>query len=130
MIIVLYKYILTAKLAHGLHHDVTVVDYNLIIKFFNIGDVKHPAHTRLQKIETHSCLVIKDKHKQVIRIFSVVYLCASPYKGHQLAISQLGASIYNLPHLCSNLNHFSCISHCEQMCFDLAPIIKLIELEN
>ena len=38
-----------AKLAHGLYHDVTVVDYNLFIKFFNIGDVMYPAHERLHK---------------------------------------------------------------------------------
>ena len=38
---------LTAKLAHGLYHDAIVVDYNLILKFLIIGDVKYPAHTRL-----------------------------------------------------------------------------------
>ena len=41
--------LLTTKLAHGLHHDATVVNYNLFIRFFNIGDVKYPAHTRLHK---------------------------------------------------------------------------------
>ena len=51
-------YTLTAKLANELYHDAMVVDYNLFIKFFNIGDVKYPAHARLQKIETHICLVI------------------------------------------------------------------------
>ena len=51
-------YTLTAKLAHGLYHDVTVVDYNLFINFFGIRDVKYPAHAILQKSETHSCLVI------------------------------------------------------------------------
>ena len=33
------------------------------------------------KIETHSCPVIWDKHKQVLSTCNVVYLCASPYKG-------------------------------------------------
>ena len=51
-------YAVTANLAHGLYHDVTVVDYNLFIIFFYIGDVKNPACTRLQKMETHSCPVI------------------------------------------------------------------------
>ena len=36
----------TAKLEHGLYHDATVVNYNLFIKFFNIGNVKYPAHAR------------------------------------------------------------------------------------
>ena len=40
---------LFAKLAYGLYHDATVVDYNLFIKFFNIGDVKYPASARLNK---------------------------------------------------------------------------------
>ena len=44
-----YTYMLTAKLADGLYHVATVVDYNLFIKFFNIGDVKYPAHARLHK---------------------------------------------------------------------------------
>ena len=35
------------KLAHGLYHDATLVDYNLFIKFFNIGYVKYPASARL-----------------------------------------------------------------------------------
>ena len=30
---------LTSKLAHGLYHDATVVDYNLFIKHFHIEDV-------------------------------------------------------------------------------------------
>ena len=51
-------YTLTARLAHGMYHDATFVDYNVFIKLFNIGDVKYPAHARLQKIETHGCLVI------------------------------------------------------------------------
>ena len=42
-------YTLTSKLAHRLYYDATVVDYNLNINFFNIGDVKYPAHTRLHK---------------------------------------------------------------------------------
>ena len=42
-------YTVTAKLAHRLYYDETVVDYNLIIKSFNIGDVKYPAHARLHK---------------------------------------------------------------------------------
>ena len=40
-------YTLSAKLTHGLYNDATVVDYNLFIKLFNIGDVKYPAHARL-----------------------------------------------------------------------------------
>ena len=40
---------LTAKLASGLYHDATVVDYNLILIFLIIGDVKYPAHAKLQK---------------------------------------------------------------------------------
>ena len=40
-------YKVTAKLAHRLYYDVTVVDYNLIIKFFNIRDVKNLASARL-----------------------------------------------------------------------------------
>ena len=35
-------YLVTAMLAHGLHHSETIVDYILFIKFFNIGDVKYP----------------------------------------------------------------------------------------
>ena len=42
-------YTVTTKLAHKLYYDVTVVDYNLIINFFNIGDVKYPAGARLNK---------------------------------------------------------------------------------
>ena len=74
-------YTLTAKLAHRLYDDSTVVDYNLFIIFFNSGDVKYPAHARLQKIKTHSCPVIQDKHEHAIITCSVVHLCASPYKG-------------------------------------------------
>ena len=51
-------YTVTTKLAHGLYHDATGVDYNLFIKFFNVGDIKYPVHARLQKIQTHSCLVL------------------------------------------------------------------------
>ena len=40
---------LTGMLAHGLSHSATVVDYNFFIKFFNIGDVKYPAHAGLHK---------------------------------------------------------------------------------
>ena len=32
---------LTAKLAHGLYYDATVVDYNLILKFLIIEDVNN-----------------------------------------------------------------------------------------
>ena len=49
---------ITTKLAHGLHHGTTVVEYNVILKFLIIGDVKYPAHARLQKIETHSTPVM------------------------------------------------------------------------
>ena len=42
-------YTITAKLAHRLYYDATLVDYNLIIKFFNIEDVKYPTHARLHK---------------------------------------------------------------------------------
>ena len=44
-------YMLTAKLAYGLHHDATVLDYNLNLKYLIIWDVKYPAHARLWKIE-------------------------------------------------------------------------------
>ena len=54
---------LTTKLAHGFYHDATVVQYNLSFKFLIIGNVKYPAHARLQKIENHSTLVIQNKHK-------------------------------------------------------------------
>ena len=57
---------LTARLAHGLYHDATIVDYNLILKLLLIGDVKYPAHARLQKIENHSTLVIQNKGKQAL----------------------------------------------------------------
>ena len=40
-------YKVTANLAHRLYYDATVVDYNLIIEFFKIGDVKYSASTRL-----------------------------------------------------------------------------------
>ena len=40
-------YQVTAKLAYRLPCVTTVVDYNLIINFFNIGDVKYPAGVRL-----------------------------------------------------------------------------------
>ena len=40
-------------------------------------------------------------------------------------ISQSGTSIAKHPQIHSNLNHFSCISHCEQLCFVLALKIKL-----
>ena len=46
----------TTKLAHGLYHSATVVDYNLNLKFLIIGDVKYPAHTRLHKIEKNQTL--------------------------------------------------------------------------
>ena len=42
---------LTTKLAHRLYHDATVVDYNLFINFFDIGDVKYTAHARLQRLK-------------------------------------------------------------------------------
>ena len=38
---------LTTKLAHGLYLDATAVDYNLILKFIIIGDVKYPVHAIL-----------------------------------------------------------------------------------
>ena len=72
LIIVYYIYMLTSRLAHGLHHHATVVDYNLIFKFLILGDVKYPAHTRLQNIENHSTLVIQNKHKQALHTCSVV----------------------------------------------------------
>ena len=65
-------YMLTAKLSHGLYHDATVVDYNLILKFLIIGNVKYPAHARLQKMENQSIPVIQNKCKQVLHICSVV----------------------------------------------------------
>ena len=40
-------YIVTANLVHRLYYDATVVDYNLIIKLFKIGDVKYLSHTGL-----------------------------------------------------------------------------------
>ena len=43
-------YQVIAKLAHGLYHSATVVDFNLILKILMIGDVKYPASTRLQWI--------------------------------------------------------------------------------
>ena len=64
---------LPVKLAHGLYHDATVVDYNLNLKFLIIGDVKYPACTRLQKIETHSTPVIQNKHKEVLHTCSAFY---------------------------------------------------------
>ena len=60
------------KLAHGLYHDATVVDYSLIFKFLIIGGVKYPARPRLQKIENHSTPVIQNKCKQVLHTCSVL----------------------------------------------------------
>ena len=40
-------YKVTAKLAHRLYYDANVLDYNLFIKCFNIGDVKYPASETL-----------------------------------------------------------------------------------
>ena len=37
-------YQVNAKLAHGLYHSATVVDYKLKLKFLIIGDVKYPVH--------------------------------------------------------------------------------------
>ena len=39
IIVTIYVFIIkiTTKLAHGLYHDVTVVDYNLNVKFVIIG---------------------------------------------------------------------------------------------
>ena len=68
-----YIYMLTTKLVHGFYYDATVVDYNLILKCLIIGDVKYPAHTGLQKIETHSTQVIQNKHEQVLCTCNVVY---------------------------------------------------------
>ena len=51
-----------------MYHDATVVDYNLSLKFLIIGDVKYPAHTRLQKIENHRSLVIQNKHEQSLHV--------------------------------------------------------------
>ena len=45
--LLLYMYTVTTKLAHRLYYDATVVDYNLIINLFIIGDVKYQAHARL-----------------------------------------------------------------------------------
>ena len=44
MLLCMYRVI--AKLAHRLYY-VDVVDYNLIIKFFIIGDVRYPSSARL-----------------------------------------------------------------------------------
>ena len=63
---------LTARLAPGLYHDATVVDNNLFINFLNIGDLKHPACARLLKIETHSTLVVQNKHEQALCTYCVV----------------------------------------------------------
>ena len=63
---------LTTKLAHGLYHHATVLDYNVISKYLIVGDVKYPAHARLQKIENHSTPVIQNKHKQMLCTCSVV----------------------------------------------------------
>ena len=38
---------LTTKLAHGLYHDATVINHNLILRGLIIEDVKYPAHTEL-----------------------------------------------------------------------------------
>ena len=68
-------YQVTAKLAHGLYHSATVVDYNLILKFLIIGDVKYLACIRLQKIETQSTMVIQNKYEQALHTCSVVLPC-------------------------------------------------------
>ena len=55
-----------------------------ITNFILFTSVKYPAHARLQKknkTKIHSCPVIRDKHEKAISTCSVVYLCASPYKG-------------------------------------------------
>ena len=49
LIMSLYMYQVTTKLGHRLYYDATIVDYNLFVKFFNIGDVKYPACARLHK---------------------------------------------------------------------------------
>ena len=72
---------LTAKLSHGLYHDATVVDYNLILKFLIIGDVKVSSSCNLQKIENYSTLVIQNKCKQVLPTCNVVCTMLSPYMG-------------------------------------------------
>ena len=40
---------LTTKLAHGLYHDATVVDYNVTKIFLIIGDVKYSACAKIVK---------------------------------------------------------------------------------
>ena len=66
-------YQVTAKVAHGLYHSATVVDYNLNLKFLTSGDVTYPAHARLQRIENQSTLVIQNKCKQALCTCCLVY---------------------------------------------------------
>ena len=65
-------YMITAKLAHRLYLDATIVDYNLNMKFVIIGEVKYPACTRLQKIENHRSPVIQSKCEQELHTCTVV----------------------------------------------------------
>ena len=62
-------YQLTTKLAHGLYHSATVVDYNLNVRFLIIGNGKYPANA---KIENQSTLVIQNKCEQALHTCSVV----------------------------------------------------------
>ena len=62
----LYRYKVTTKHTHWLYYVITVVDNNLKIKFFIIGDVKYPVAQDCEWIDLHMCLVIQDKCEQVI----------------------------------------------------------------
>ena len=75
----LYAYKVTAKLAHRLYY-VTAVDYNLIIKYFIIGNVKYPANTRLNVDLDLHVSSNRNKHEQVISTCCIVYHCVSLYK--------------------------------------------------
>ena len=75
----LYTYKVTTKLAHKLYY-VADVDYNLIIKFFIIGDVRYPAHARLNVNWNSHVSGNRNKYEQVISMCCIVYHCVSLYK--------------------------------------------------
>ena len=71
-------YQVTTKLAHGLYHGATVVDYNLNLKYLITGDVNYPAHSRLKTIEVWLYRTSANKNCTHVMLFVP---CDLPYLG-------------------------------------------------
>ena len=107
-----------------------------------ITSVKYPARARLWKIEHHRSLVRTsvNKHCAHVLLFVPCDLLIWASAGNQLMewlpylvvtasichINWSGTSIAKHAQICSNINHFSCISHWVQKCFHFRTQINCI----